>query len=999
MHFPRISLRALVTPFRTHPSNVNPSSTAGEMPESAQTRGQDKRRGKISMFFQGLDGADQKRANPEVTRAFIYARLKLDEKKETLRAMQDAGAGEREDVRQLKAEIKQLKVDVQRFYVEGPQGLTAAAIKAKRKEQWKAAMIEFFHTEIGARTLAGLAGSTGVEVSGAVEKAVLRQSLGYGPQALLSGFLRIVTEVPQIRMNKGGKPKMPANLAASANFNISTKEMKAAMTRVQESGVALSLAYEVSSGDRSAAALVALKLRQEEFQQALAGLLNCRNVHENLLILLERECRGKKGSAVVSLLAILMSLGAYAVDQTGAGAIAAHKILCFGGFFLQALVSPFDFMDGTVDFPQKISAKRIDLASLIKAESRHKSLDEIGDADIETGIASSLYAEQPQLVRDTIHWICEDKIGELNGKRRKLIQEIETERYASISPSAWVSASARARQGEKKLQELNKVEQEFQELMSQIVHFKQHNHAEIDPDGLIGRAIADPVFFCKKGIKANVFNKMGEYWAQANQRISNNFNILPLPSAGPAAAAFDITGMVLGPHFFLDGIHSLQGIGADNPSAEAAMIGVTATTAAGAVNSAVTVFPSRFNKTIHDRKDLAAPACISKGRGIASAERQEQLNQAYRNGVLSKREKKKLEEAIPVIDAEEQADAPQPDMLARMQSRWNRFDAKKNTVNAMTREINNEWVFRPRDPAGNALLDHYGKPIVIDTRKTAACNRVYMPASERIMSPVKGIPRSILNSTKFWRDITNAAVTGRKSRALVENGKLADRELIELLARVERMLQPLPEIDTQIGESGPAGDFNLDDVLQGLANRFESVDEKNFWSKRPEMLDALSDLNDLAVWGHAFDDTRSDDRIEIISDSPSRSHATTLTDAAFNEQIEMAIGALRRIASEGIAPLDESEKPLAFTALTKLRSQARSLQDACSGRSREIVRSGMATRGMSSEQMGEHLKLTASITRLGEILSLIDGLHGLVQQSDAGAGRVPFDEHPSTSSG
>ena len=797
---------AMLAPFSSCAGQTTAATQANtaQAPEtgSRHRRKQEKKQQKIAAFFNRLEDAGNKRGDPTKMRNFILKRQQLDQTKRELADALEANPKDKALIKRLQEEVKSQKAEVQTSYIEGPQGMSLAQLKEKRREQWKAASIEGLHTMFGARLFSAASGIGGVELSSVGSKAALHQGLGYGPQSLASGLFRIVTEVPQIRMNKGGKPKLPSNLAATSNFKQNCREMKTARSTLQTATQSLRSAYDAAARDASDANLETLTRELENLMQAVRHLAKFDSMYENLCIQLEREFRGKKASAVVSVLAGVMSGGALAIDQSGVAAIVGHKLLCLGGLLLQGPMSPFDYMDGNVDYPQKMSAKKIDLSLLIKPESRNKEVDALDDDDFDTAIAAKLYDEQPQLMQGVIRSVYTHKMAELNAKLSKLEREIETGDarpflQGSVVYSASALAALQREEIRKKKQTLEQTRHDFEELKNQIVLFEQHQRDRIDPDGLIGKAITDPVFFCRKGISAGVFNKVGEFWSQANQRISNNFN--PMASLGLVALALDGVSIGMGSHLVHDGIHSFEGNGPHNAAAEGATAGMLTATGVAALNSGVTVGPARFNKTIYDRKTLAPPAYISKGKGIDSEEARTQLEEALRNGIISKRKKRKLEKALSIIETSQDPDAQQPaaDKAARAQRKWEKFDALKLHVNEMVKDINEKWLIHARDAEGNPLRGCDGKPIVIDLRSTAACHRQYMPALERVLVPLKGIPRSIKRAMTFWRDVIRAKNEREKCRKMVDGERFADPELGNLISNAERLLRPAEALSIQ----------------------------------------------------------------------------------------------------------------------------------------------------------------------------------------------------------
>jgi hypothetical protein len=807
---------------------------------------------KIQTFFENLKWAEGERVNdiegkrsdPTATRVYIQTRLKLDEKKSELLKAKLAETQDKARIGALEKQVKLLQEQQQKLYAIGPQGLSEEILKEKRKEQRKPAWVEGVHTLLGARLPASASGIAGAEITDPGGKTAIHQSLGYATESILSGLMRIVTEVPQVRMNKGGKPKLPSNLAATSNFKQNNQARKAARENVEAARIAVAAAIPTIPEDGTSPQrenLEALERALKNLQDALQSGGQLADIGKNLWILLEREFRGKKASAVVSVIAGLASTGAFAVEQTGAGAIAAHKILCLLGSLLQLPASYFDYFDGNIDFPQKISSKKIDLALLLKPEALGKNWEDLQDEDIDTTIATKLYDEQPQLVRDTIRNISVHSLAELNAKRLELQAELRHDRHLSMIPSALrpdIATDARRRQ---KAEQLQKTEREFKELQSQYVAFEQHRHDRLNPDGLIGRAIADPLYFCRKGISANVFNKMGELLSQVNQRVNNYEN--PLMSVGMASIAMDIATNILGGHFVHDGIHSFDGTGPDNPAAEHATIAIASMSGFAAVNSGVTVGADRFNKTAYDRKVLGSPAYLSNGKGVITRDREGQVQQAFSNGMVSKRKKKKLDKSIAVLAAAESSDATTPPDadVARMQKRWDKFEQRRDKVNETIQEIKFLWTLPQYDAHGRPLLDHKEKPIVIDLRASSACHGHYISVWKRASTLAWGVPKSMYESLRFWKDTVASAKEGKKWRKLAANGEIADPELKTLLDQGEAMLRRYlaPRVDMELGDLTEVGGFLQDvsaTIARKSANDIQAMAQPGLWKDSRENL-------------------------------------------------------------------------------------------------------------------------------------------------------------------
>ncbi|MGI4938889.1 MAG: hypothetical protein ACRYF5_19395, partial [Janthinobacterium lividum] len=373
---------------------------------------------KINAHYEGEEAAGAKRTKPQATHALIRTRLQLEQAKEDLlnarskksgkpgsprnavaapadamtEALHDAPtdvnlAAKPANPRELKKKVKALQKEVERAYISGALGMTEQQVREKRKQQWKSASLEGFHTMIGSRSLAIATGIGAAESASWANKIAIHQGGGYLPQSIFSGWLRLVTQVPQILIG-AGNPKLAPNLAASGDFRKANKALQAAMSALDTVQGELRNAVDAARIEPDAGTLAQLTDCATRNTAAIESLRKAAQGLKNQWILLEKECRGKKGSAAVSAAAGLMSVGASAIDPSGTAMFIAHKLLYLAGFFLQAPASAFDYMDGSVDFPQRKSALEIDLKLLVKAESRHKPLEELDDDDMDTTIAT-----------------------------------------------------------------------------------------------------------------------------------------------------------------------------------------------------------------------------------------------------------------------------------------------------------------------------------------------------------------------------------------------------------------------------------------------------------------------------------------------------------------------------------------------------------------------------------------------------------------------------------
>lgn len=749
---------------------------------------------KISDHFVQLEAATGKLSHLGSTRAFVEKRLALDEKRDALAAARLHTPEQKQHIREIKREKDQLKEETRQLYTRGPMGLSDEVLKKKRRQQYVPASFEGLHTALGARLFTAMSGIGALEIGSAGGKTALRQGLGNVTQSGASSILRIATEIAQIRANKAGKPRLPENLTPRGNFKQSSKAMEQARKTLLSAQENLQAALHAVKAENTPENIKKLQCRQDEVADAIAALVEFEGVYDNLCVMLEKEFRGKKASAAVSVLSGLMSGGAYALEPTGAAALAGHKLLCLGGLLLQLPMSAMDYMDGTVDYPQKVGADRIDLKLLLKEKARYKSLTELDDEDFDATIAARLYDEKPQLVQEVIRATYRHELGRLNADCLRLSAGIEQGKFSRL-PLSWQPASAQKKRAGLKARALDKAQRKFAELQSQIVLYEQHKGCKLDPKGLIGRAISDPLYFCRKGISAQVFNKVGEFFTQANQRIANNYN--PMSGLGLVAVGHDIVQNVAGASVFHDGMHSMAGSVADNPRAEAGMLGMATGQVLGSANAGVTTISARVGKA-EDRKALGTPDFIARGQGVdQSLSPRAQIEQALEFGIISERKQKKLGKARDLLDKSAMQE-DRGDNLTRYRKaerKWAKFQKHRNEVNALVATINRDWLIQPRDEKGNRLLDHAGEPVVIDLRQTAECLASCMPLLERAWLPLKTLPRSVLRSLTFWKDVIQAKRTADECKPLVNRGKVLDQDLDELIKEADRVLMFAETLD------------------------------------------------------------------------------------------------------------------------------------------------------------------------------------------------------------
>lgn len=336
--------------FRPHASS-RPAADAARDNDQVRTAPPSlERHQKINEFFEKLEKADARRTDKEISLSCYHLIHELQKNERQLREASRAGDHARK--KELKHKQKLLAEQLAELTPQGLHGLGNDSNERlwRRRQQWKAAAIEGFHTW-SARVCASASGVVGAEVSGAGNKAAVHQSLGYLPQAILSGLLRIVTETLQVRVNKAGKPKMAPNLAITSDFKTNNLQLQQARQRLLEAARALEQTISQIPGGAPVTDEQRQQVAQalEKMMQAVDSVSSHADMDENLWIRLKQDFKSKEFSAIVSVITGAASFAALGVDQSGAATIAAHKLLCLLGTLLQMPASFFDYMQGSVD--------------------------------------------------------------------------------------------------------------------------------------------------------------------------------------------------------------------------------------------------------------------------------------------------------------------------------------------------------------------------------------------------------------------------------------------------------------------------------------------------------------------------------------------------------------------------------------------------------------------------------------------------------------------------
>lgn len=717
----------------------------------------------------------------------------LAKEKKKFENAQNDQRGMSEKIVTLKKRMHEIEEEKWELYLTGLLKLSPEQMESIKKELWKGAWIEGIHTLLGSRIWTAISGIAGVEMGSAAKKMAIHRALGYEMQSMLSGMLRIVTQVIQSRVNKAGLPRMAPNLEAKSNFNENKPKMKAAMQAVRKAAESAGTALKEAVDDPSQEKWSNVSIQLNFLETAVAEQKVFDNVHDKLWIALSKEFRAKKNSAVVSALQIIASTGALAFEPTGIGAMVAHRLLSLVGVIFQLPASAGDYMKGLIEYPLRMSAKHIDIRQFLKSESVFKDAQHLAEDDFDLTVSLKLWDEQPQLMRKVILTIGADRLAELHQEKLKLGDPSQLLQLPEDS-------------AERK--SLSNTEKEFQETLNQLVLFEQHR--KLDLNGLIGKAVHNPFYYCWKGSKAGVIDQVGEWMTQTGQRAENNFNLVPL-AAGQFSLILDLANIAMGGHVIREGVQSAEGHIPENTDAEEAMGALFGLSGITAFNNAFTVLLARVHKVMYNRKLFGPPERLTKADGIQipsepapsalqpqqqsitapeeqhsagstpdeptgvqiSAEQmpprshQTQIKAALKKQHITPKQAKKLEKADGLLQLSSDADVPDR-KKAQATKQLEKFDDYVDKLNNIS-----DWIFHAKDEKGNIQYDYYGKPIVIDARGTRSCYEYYVPSKwTRYGGPLKKLPLTIYRSATGMIDVGQSMKARSKSRNFTE-GPLA----------------------------------------------------------------------------------------------------------------------------------------------------------------------------------------------------------------------------------
>ena len=734
-----------IKPTSSYPVASDASITEHGKPSKAlkkEKKDQAKRQ-RIQNVFDGARKAAMHEGSAKTTLDFLWTRERAQQYPKTsatTKIKQKLGFSPKTETR------TSLINEATKQYVAGVLGLPAD-LKEQKKGWRRAASVEFLHTSVG-RLLSLITGVGSLGIDSELARAVLHQTIGYGPQAPVTGFGRMVSEIWQIQLNDGGKPKLPPQVQNAPELKEVRKGMKAVKQALRDTNPELRAAIEAASAPGALPeALKNLENLRDKVSIEKSKIDELSKKYIWRFAAFKRQYMGKRwGGAVSAFAGSVAAPLSFTIPPAGIAAQATAT------FVLQPVAGYADFMKDKY-YTLRTAAKKIELSDLLKKESRGKSLDEITEDDIDIRMASKLYEQKPQAILAVTREIYRHKLAELMAAQRKLRADIESENYAQCLPPMLFDQKAKK---EKALQDVN---DKIENLKIQIGHFERGEVDQIDPDQTIGKALHDSWYFFKKGVSARYNNKVGEFWAQTFQRLGNNFQMLS--SIGAMALVTDILNNLYGHDMIKDGIASLEGHEAHdvNVNAEIAAPALIGAQAVAGINAGVTVIPARDYKDTVDRKVLAVPDWIKKELKPGGA-LQVYLEDAVKKGLITQKKKKSIEEAADQKEQSQAAGKPLHRKAEKILKEWEELKAK-------TEAIQENWVV-------TGIIGKDGKPMTIDLRDSAACYRENVPMTQRALRVLKAIPPGLFSGPAL---LVNSLKT-RRARKVTRNLVAQSDELI-----------------------------------------------------------------------------------------------------------------------------------------------------------------------------------------------------------------------------
>ena len=715
-------------------------------------------------------------------------------------------------------------------FVEGVLGLPAD-LKEQKKGWRRAASVEFLHTSIG-RLMSLIAGLGSLGIDSELGKAVVHQTLGYGPQAPVTGFGRMASEIWQVQLNDGGKPKLPPQVQNAPALKEVRKGMKDVKQALRETNPELREAIVAAfTPGASPEALENLKNLRDKVSAEKTKFDVQNKKYTWRFAAFKRQYVGKRwGGAVSAFAGSVATPLSFTIPPAGIAAQAA------GTFLLQPPAGYVDFMKDK-HYTLRIAAKKIELSDLLKKESRGKSLDEITEDDIDIKMASKLYEQKPQAIIGVTREIYRYKLAELMATQRKLRADIEKENYVPYLPKSLFDQKARK---EKALQE---VTDKIEKLKIQIGHFERGEADQIDPDQAIGKALHNAWYFVKNGTMARYNNKVGEFWAQTFQRLGNNFHMLS--SIGAMTIVTDILNNLEGHDMIKDGIASLEGHETHDTHTEIAVAEdgiisseghdthhaydvneeiaapaiIGAQVGAGLV-SGITVIPARDYKDTVDRKVLAVPDWVKKDLKSGGVLR-DYLEDAVKKGAIKLKEKERIEKAAEQREEAQATGKPLDKKAEKVLKKWEKFSAQ---IEANQKN----WVVTD-------IIGKDGKPMTIDLRDSAACYRENVSMMQRALRVLKAIPPGLISGPALLLDSLKTRHARKVTRDLVKQSN-------QLIVQADEILKEKGQA-TEIQDVNSVGRLKSDSDYQRKLARLqagsEMKDEDTFRVPLPALKDDL----------------------------------------------------------------------------------------------------------------------------------------------------------------
>jgi hypothetical protein len=221
------------------------------------------KRGKISRIFEGEKKAKDKKGKAAATLDYLRLRVEAEALPKTsamTKIKQKLHIGPKKDTKTSKVN------EAQKKYIEGVLGRDTR-LKEQKAGWRKAASVEGLHTVTG-RVLSLAGGVGALQMHTSLGKTLFHQGPGYATQAPIAGWGRIASEIWQIQLNDGGKPKLPPTVQNAPGLKEVRKEFKDVKALLQMHNVALRNAIDTASAtnasDEDRTALKALRDKTEK---------------------------------------------------------------------------------------------------------------------------------------------------------------------------------------------------------------------------------------------------------------------------------------------------------------------------------------------------------------------------------------------------------------------------------------------------------------------------------------------------------------------------------------------------------------------------------------------------------------------------------------------------------------------------------------------------------------------------------------------------------------